>query len=588
MDSLINENLISGVKDRCRECGCCIRSCPVKAVMVSDRLVKIIDDRCVHCGICAGQCSPGAINFRSDVDQVKRLVAEGDVIAIISSEFSASFHHLDLKDMETALLSVGFFGIEDSVIGDEIIAGEYLKLMCDSGNRPLIRSTCPVIVELTEKYRPDLLDNLAPIVSPMIAQGRFIKTLYDNRLKTVFIGPCVAKKFEAERYVDRPIDAVLTFSELKSLLDIDDIRPEKKTTPYERPLLMRSLSVSEGFPRQILEDRKLIDNSFMIGRGLQESYRLLNSLNVSDSMPRVIDLMACRGCIDGPGMCDSEPFESRISHVVGDYQKRLNNGVTFDQIRPMLPPLDTSGSFIDKRTVYKLPSEEELATILKEGRKSKRSDELDCGSCGYDTCRQKATAIYQGLADWSMCFPLQRKVFIESTDKLKAMSATDGLTGLLNHRAFLEKLKEETQRVKRYRSLLSLIMIDVDKFKPINDLFGHLEGDRILKLIANILVSNLRETDYAARYGGDEFSIILPETNKTEAFAVAEKLRRITEETVFFIGEDHSEKIENITLSLGICVITENEAEPQFVISKADKAMYQAKEMGRNSTVVSD
>lgn len=579
--------IISGVKDRCRECGACIRICPVKAVKITESQAEIIEEKCIHCGQCLNVCSPKAIVLRQDVKQTKELLTRHQVVAIVSPELAGAFPEFSPNQLESILLSLGFYGVEESILGEELVAQAYLSHIRNNPKQPIIRSTCRAVVELVEKYYPDLIPYMAPIVSPMVAQGRLIKSLYPEGIKTVFIGPCVAKKAEIEEVNNRPIDIVLTFGELKTLLEDIDIAKkalESDTLLYERPLLMRSLSVSEGFPREILTNQSMIDNSLVVGWGIDRARRLIASLSPSELISRLFDLMGCTGCIDGPGMETQLALTQRKLAAAKYLRQRSINGVFFEQLETSLPPVDLTKNFSPKKVTVVSPTVEELEGILKEGGKESAADELNCGSCGYDTCREKAVAIYQGLADWTMCFPRQKQLFLQTTSQLREISATDGLTGLMNHRAFLEKLKEEFNRVVRYQSPLSLIMIDVDRFKTINDTYGHLEGDRVLKLISNLLRHNLRETDIAARYGGDEFAIILPQTHKTEAFAVAEKLRRMTEESVFFVGD--KEKGEKITLSLGVCVMHTNDTDPLTVIAKADKAMYQAKESGRNQTII--
>jgi diguanylate cyclase (GGDEF)-like protein len=209
-------------------------------------------------------------------------------------------------------------------------------------------------------------------------------------------------------------------------------------------------------------------------------------------------------------------------------------------------------------------------------------DELNCGACGYSTCREQAIAIYQGIADWNMCFPFQKRVYSRIIVNLRESASVDGLTGLANHKSFLERLSVEFNRAQRYGSELSLVMIDVDTFKQINDTFGHVAGDGVLKTIAGILKANLRQSDLAARYGGDEFALILPETGLEKAFYVGEKLRSIVERTAISPKAD-SELAA--TLSVGVGSFNSSMAEPLALVQKADEALYLAKESGRNKTV---
>jgi len=239
--------------------------------------------------------------------------------------------------------------------------------------------------------------------------------------------------------------------------------------------------------------------------------------------------------------------------------------------------------FSNKKVNLPMPSESALREILIEGEKFGPADELNCGSCGYRTCREQAIAIYQGIADWGACFPFQKKVYDRMIAQLRETAVTDGLTGLANHKSFNERLAIEFNRAKRYGSELSLMMIDADRFKEINDSYGHITGDAVLKALAAILKGNIRQSDLAARYGGDEFALILPETNAEQAFKVGEKLRRKVEASPI----QFSDNTIQLTLSIGISSFSSEMNEPVDLIKKADEALYMAKEAGRNRTAAS-
>jgi len=528
--------------------------------------------------------------MRQDELIVKEWLVRDKVVAIVASEIYAAFPGLNINGLREALLGRGFYAVEESVLGEEIVAKEYLTYIQRSAEFPIIRSTCASIVAMVEKFYPDYIPNLAPIVSPMTAQARLIKNLYPRSTKVVYIGPCIAKKSEQQKLADQSVDAVLTFKELKSLMGRDNLNAETILQPdggsSKYPMVTHNLSAGDGFPREILKNKSLTDSSLVVSWGADRSYRFMQQASALNQSTRLLDLMACHGCIDGPVM-DAEIELATRKELASEYYKQLpKRGISLGLLESTLTNINFDCSFSSQKVEPAKPTAAQIAEILLAGGKESPADELDCGGCGYPTCRENAVAIFQSLTDWSMCFPFQRKRFFQSTQELKELSATDGLTELANHRAFQNKLKEEFKRARRYRSILSLMMIDVDKFKHINDTYGHLEGDRLLKMIAELILHHLRDTDFAARYGGDEFAIILPQTTSKETLSAAEKLRSLIAGTSFFVGAVKDEKREKITLSIGICELNSSDSDSHDLISRADKAMYRAKEGGRNQTII--
>ena len=168
----------------------------------------------------------------------------------------------------------------------------------------------------------------------------------------------------------------------------------------------------------------------------------------------------------------------------------------------------------------------------------------------------------------------------KSNAQLKELSLLDDLTQLLNRRSLNQKLEEEIRRSKRFGRPLSFIMIDIDHFKNYNDTYGHPKGDEILKELAKILVTNCRDIDLVARYGGEEFCILLPETLGSEALQQAERTRVFVEE-YYFEGEE-LQPDGQLTISLGVAVYPDDAKSMKEIIEFADRALYWAKESGRN------
>ncbi len=582
--------VITTPQGRCRLCFACVRHCPVKAIKVDGQQALVQAERCIFCGRCVQMCTQGAKAVETEVDRVSELVSSGrPVVAMLAPEVVAAFHPVRVPQLECGLVGLGFYSVEDTLLADELLAREYARLFSERRDEPVIRSTCPTTVRWLQVYYPEFLHYLAPLVSPMVLQGRLVKATYEADVATVFVTPCIAAKAEArDPAVAGAIDAVLTFPELRELFEragVDVAALPDSDFERVRPVLLRQASLSGGFPRSVCAAHTLLDSEIRVLRGIGEIDSLARACSRGEVRPKLVDVMNCEGCIDGPAMVGEMSVFARknvVAEAARESQRGASRTVSFDQLVLRLPWVETMRNFEAREIERPLPSEVEMQAILAAADKHDKLDQLDCGACGYDSCREKAIAIYQGMAQWEMCFPFQKKLFLRAVEQLKAASLTDALTGLPNHRAFLERLDTELKRAQRYRSQLSLLMIDVDRFKEINDGLGHVRGDELLRSLGRTFLQNLRDADFAARYGGDEFVILLPETDKTHAFAVAEKLRKEIEDAPQLLNSHPTP----VTVSLGISSVTPEVTEPDRLVERADAAMYRAKEQGRNRTYI--
>jgi len=551
--------------------------------------MEILDDRCIYCGRCVSVCPKESIELGDDLQRAFNLLSSGrKTVAMLAPEYLASFYPMSAAQMMFLIEQAGFYSCEDTILGEELVAKQYLRYFSSESDFPVIRSTCPAAVAWIEKYYPGLNGNLAPIITPMAAQGSIIKSLYGEDTAVIYATPCIAAKYEAESCDS--VDAVLTFGEFKHLLRTRFIESKEllavKSTPKTE--VRRRYSVTGGFPRPTIAQYNMLDPTLMVVRGVSDLDSLAKAVSSGEIQAKFIDILTCNGCIDGPGIDASPGIHLRKQIVEKEYSDRLKmaaNQLTFDQLEPYLPKVETRRVFANRQVKLPMPNIKELRDVLAEGGMFDLRDELNCGACGYKTCREQAIAVYRGVADWGMCFPFQRKIYNRIIKQLKETAVTDGLTGVANHKSFVERLAVEFNRVQRYGSGLSLMMIDIDTFKEINDTHGHVAGDAVLKMIASIIKGNVRQSDFAARYGGDEFALILPETSIEKAYKVGEKLRRRVESTPIGLNEKTAVRV---TLSIGVASYLSSMRDPQDLVQKADEALYMAKKAGRNKTFASE
>ena len=582
-----DEFLIGSAPDDCKECWGCVRYCPARAIRVVEARSEIITERCVKCGLCVSECGSCGHSVRDDTPKVRELLATGrPVVAVLASEFVAAMYPMTPPEIERTLESAGFFAVETTVIGEELLATAYEPVLARAGHLPRLRSTCPVTVDWVRKYYPQLTGALVPLVPPYIAQARLVKSVYPAGTAVVYVSPCYARKDEIfEPEFAGAVDAAIDFLELRRLLASAPRRSPLRASSAagtRRPQPIKELSLTDGFPRQALQSRNMTDHDVVIVRGLRALDELLSAIVRGESAPSVIDMLNCEGCIDGPAVNPGlSVFQKRnIESAERDRQPIASVGSR--ALLGYLPKVDVVRSFDARPVLVTRPAESEIDEVLAEGEFCNRADVLDCGACGYPTCVDHAIAILEGSSSWEMCFPLQRKVFRRETDRLEAHATIDEVTGLWNRRFFSDRISEEVARWRRYGTPVSLVMLDLDDFKDVNDTWGHLTGDIVLNAAATMLRASLRETDIPARFGGDEFAVILPGITKTEAYVVAEKLRERFDTTPITITADERTLEVRITASLGVASVGPVVDGDLALLKAADGALYHAKASGRN------
>ncbi len=382
-------------KSNCKNCYKCIRHCPVKSIRFSGSQAHVMEEDCVLCGQCVVVCPQNAKQIVDETEKVKVLLQSGAPVYVsLAPSFVANYDGVGIRGMETALKQLGFAGVEETALGATVVKREYERLLREEKRDILISSCCHSVNLLIEKYYPAVLPFLADVQSPMQAHCAAIKRAHPDA-KTVFIGPCVAKKDEAQRYGDL-VDAVLTFEELTLWMEQEGVVPKACQEDTDTGLA-RLFPTSGGILRTLTERDP--DYLYLVVDGMENVIAALQDIEQGKVHRCFIEMSACPGsCVNGPVMVH------RKSVISGSLAVNVFAGASdFPLEQPEAELLRKQFPELPRKK--DLPSPMELQRILKQMGKEKPEDELNCGTCGYDTCREKAVAIYQGKAEVSMCLP---------------------------------------------------------------------------------------------------------------------------------------------------------------------------------------
>ena len=406
-------NCLTLKKSNCKNCYKCIRHCPVKAIRFSGNQAHIIGNECILCGHCFVVCPQNAKEIVDGTEKVRVLIQSGDpVVVSLAPSFIANYEGVGIESMRRALKKLGFYDVEETAVGATIVKTEYERLLSDEKRDIVISSCCHSINLLIQKYFPRELQYLADVMSPMQAHCADIKKRIPNA-KTVFIGPCVAKKDEAE-YYEGVVDAVLTFEELTNLLKNEHIELEKELDETSESRA-RFFPTTGGILKTMAQNAP--GYTYMAFDGVENCISVLKDIESGKIHKCFIEMSACVGsCVGGPVM---EKYHRSPAH---DYMSVAQYAGTrdFDVDQPDALSLKKHFTAIDHKAI--LPAEYEIAAVLRQMGKFKPSDELNCGSCGYNSCREKAIAICQGKAEISMCLPFLKDKAESFSDTMRCLS----------------------------------------------------------------------------------------------------------------------------------------------------------------------
>ncbi len=390
-------NCLTLKKSNCKNCYKCIRHCPVKAIRFSGNQAHIIGNECILCGHCFVVCPQNAKEIVDGTEKARVLLQGGaPVVVSLAPSFIANYDGIGIESMRRALKKLGFFDVEETAIGATIVKSEYERMLLEEERDVIISSCCHSVNLLIQKHHPACLPYLADVMSPMQAHCDDIKRRIPNA-KTVFIGPCVAKKDEAE-YYEGIVDAVLTFEELTNWLKAEKIELEREmdNTPESRA---RFFPTTGGVLKTMAQNAQ--GYTYIAIDGVENCISALKDIESGKIHKCFIEMSACAGsCIGGPVMekyHSTSPIKDYI--IVSEYAGERD----FEVEQPAHMNLKKNFTAIEHKLAQ--PSEEEIASALRQMGKFKESDELNCGTCGYNSCREKAIAIIQGKAESSMCLP---------------------------------------------------------------------------------------------------------------------------------------------------------------------------------------
>jgi len=391
-------------------CYTCVRECPAKAIRVSEGQAEIIPERCIACGNCVRLCSQQAKQVRNTTAEVTELLAsDAPVAACLAPSFPAAFPHIDYTRLVGMIRMLGFDYVHEVSFGADLVARAYRELVTANPDKRYISTNCPAIIGFVERYHPELVPSLAPLVSPMVAMARVLRCLYGPAIKVVFIGPCIAKKGEAGE-LPGEVDAASTFLGLRRMLNARNITPEiAEPCDFDPPHggLGALFPITRGMLQASNIDEDLAAGRVVTADGREAFVEALEEFATGALDANLLDVLACRGCIMGPGMTTEAPLfsrRSRVSSFVRDVVAKRPVDIWHHAVDAHAG-LDLSRTFMRRDQRMEVPPEHQIAKVLAEMGKLGPQDELNCGACGYDTCREHAIAICEGLAESRMCLP---------------------------------------------------------------------------------------------------------------------------------------------------------------------------------------
>lgn len=552
---------LSFKRSNCKNCYKCIRYCPVKSIRFSQNQADIIPEDCVLCGHCVNICPQNAKNIRDDLPAAKALLAaDAPVYVSLAPSFVASFPGATLAALDAALQALGFTGAEETAVGAAMVRNEYERLAGAHWQNIMITTCCHTVNLLVEKYHPTLARYLLPVVSPMRAHGASLKQRHPGA-KVVFIGPCISKKAEADAYPGS-IDCALTFEDLHRWLD------EAGITLHELPDaqpggITRLFPTSGGILASLRKQEP--DYTYLFIDGVENCIHAMEDIEKGALSNCFIEMSACPGgCIGGPAMGIERLAAVRDTIAV----RRYAGAGEFDVSGSEGLSLEAEFEVKPSRKVWINP--QSIEDVLHQMGKSKPEDELNCGSCGYNTCRDKAKAVLEGKASVTMCLPFLKEKAESFSDTI-IQHMPNGLV-VLNEDTCIQQINKaacDMINVRRPESLLG---------EPVVRILDPLPFLEVLNTGKNILSRKTymseydRYADQSVIYDRDNHLVICILRDITEerrAQVRKEEARAATAEIADRVIEKQMRTVQEIASLLG-----ETTAETKVALTKLKESLH--------------
>ena len=547
-------------KSNCKNCYKCIRHCPVKSIRFSGNQAYIIGNECIMCGQCFVVCPQDAKQIVDETEKVKVLLQSGDPVFVsLAPSFVANYEGVGIGAMREALKKLGFYDVEETAIGATIVKKEYERMVGEKTHDIIISSCCHSINLLIQKYFPAELPYLADVLSPMQAHCKDIKKRMPNA-KTVFIGPCVAKKDEAQ-YYEGIVDAVLTFDELTNWLKSQNIELKQEMDQDENTRA-RFFPTTGGILKTMETDDP--DYTYMAIDGTENCIAALREIESGKLHRCFIEMSACVGsCVGGPVM---EKFHrSPVKDYVAVSKFAGKNDFPVEEVDPVT--VRKTFSFIERK--LQQPSETEIRDTLRQMGKMKPSDELNCGSCGYNTCREKAIAILQGKAEISMCLPYLKDKAESFSDTI-VRNTPNGLI-VLNEKLEVQQINQAALKIINVRNASVILGDQVVRILDPTDFLSVLNSGKSIHNKRTYLAEYEKYVEESILYDKEYRLLVCILRDVTEEENQREKKEKISHQTVEIadrVVDNQMRIVQEIASLLG-----ETAAETKIALTKLKESI---------------
>lgn len=556
-------------KSNCQDCYRCVKACPVKAIKLESGSASIVPDLCIYCGTCTLICPNGTKKVRNDLASLKQsLMRQEKIIVSLAPSYLSEYAKEDIHKVIAAFKEAGFWQVSETAIGAKKVAEATKAWIDEQPNGVYISSCCPSAVQLIKKYYPEYSSYVVPVFSPMITHSLFLKSIYPN-VKVAFVGPCAAKKSELDQFHDK-IDFVLTFQEIKELFDdmgiyFEFMKPTEEDVffpfkaskgnlyPIDGGMLTNMIDSITTTEARINHNTGNVDARYMTFSGVQNIKEILSDFKQLDtSCKTFLELMTCEGgCIKGP--CSNENCSSATKRV--QVLKNVNTQKQEHNYEEALKNLNISENYDYINAVeQKEYTQQQIQEALKRVNKKSEADELNCGGCGYDTCRQFAKALIDGRAENDMCVSYMRKIAQDKTNILLKkipqgiVIVNDSLKIVDTNEKFASMLGEEVKML--YDANPGLHGADITKLVPFHKFFSS-----VLSTGVDVLEQDIRDGDnyYSLSiFSVQDFSLVCgilqnlhaPEVRKDIVLKRTQEVimenMKVVQKIAFLLGENAS------------------------------------------------